>query len=138
MLSCRRVERCCLSSRLTVDGGVTLLDSAEMYPVPQRAETQARLPCRRRADVRRHADVLLSPAQGRSEELLGRWLRESGARSRVVVATKVAGPAAMTWLRSGPLRLDAASIRTATEASLQRLGIECIDLLQLHWPDRCA
>ena len=80
-------------SSATVDGGVTLLDSAEMYPVPQRAETQ-----------------------GRSEEFLGRWLRETGCRSRVVVATKVAGPAGMAWLRDGPLRLDAAAIRAARPA----------------------
>jgi aryl-alcohol dehydrogenase-like predicted oxidoreductase len=92
---------------------VTLLDSAEMYPVPQRAETQ-----------------------GRSEEFLGRWLRETGCRSRVVVATKVAGPAGMAWLRDGPLRLDAAAIRAATEASLLRLRCDYVDLLQLHWPDR--
>ena len=56
---------------------------------------------------------MLSPAaspltlrlrQGRSEEYLGRWLREARCRDRVLVSTKVAGPAAMPWLRHGPLR----------------------------------
>ena len=49
------------------DAGVNFFDSAEMYPVPQRRETR-----------------------GRSEELLGRWLRARRApRDQVVVATKV-------------------------------------------------
>jgi len=92
---------------------VTLFDSSEMYPVPQRAETQ-----------------------GRSEQFLGRWLRESRCRERVVVATKVAGPAGMPWLRGGPARLDAGNIRAALEASLLRLRTDRVELLQLHWPDR--
>lgn len=74
--------------------------------------------------------------QGRSEAYLGRWLCESKCRSRCVVATKVAGPADMPWLRGGPARLDAANITAAAHASLRRLGVETIDLLQLHWPDR--
>jgi aryl-alcohol dehydrogenase-like predicted oxidoreductase len=49
------------------DAGVNFFDSAEMYPVPQRSETN-----------------------GRSEEILGRWLRARRApRDQVVVATKV-------------------------------------------------
>jgi aryl-alcohol dehydrogenase-like predicted oxidoreductase len=43
-------------------------------------------------------------AQGRSEQFLGRWLREARCRDRVLISTKVAGPAAMPWLRDGPLR----------------------------------
>ena len=75
--------------------------------------------------------------QGLSDKFLGRWLKEAGCRERVVVATKVAGPAAMGWLRGGPARLDSENIRQSVDASLRRLGTDRIDLLQLHWPDRC-
>ena len=53
-----------------------------------------------------------------------------------MVATKVAGPGGMPWLRGGPERLDAANIAAALDASLSRLGTDHVDLLQLHWPDR--
>uniref|UniRef100_A0A0D9XUP9 NADP-dependent oxidoreductase domain-containing protein n=1 Tax=Leersia perrieri TaxID=77586 RepID=A0A0D9XUP9_9ORYZ len=95
--------------------GVNFFDSAEMYPVPQRRETQ-----------------------GRSEELLGRWLRARRVpRDSVVVATKVAGPSGqMTWIRNGPLSLDSQNIAEAIDSSLRRLGVDYIDLYQIHWPDR--
>ena len=82
------------------------------YPVPQRAGTQ-----------------------GRSEAILGAWLQGQD-RSKFVVATKVAGPGGMAWLRGGPAALDGRNIIAAIDGSLQRLGVDCIDLLQLHWPDR--
>lgn len=44
----------------------------------------------------------------------------------------------MDWLRGGPARLDGANITAALDASLARLGTDYVDLLQLHWPDRCA
>ena len=54
---------------MAFDRGVNFVDSAEMYAVPP------------------------SPATfGRSEEILGAWMKARGNRSRVVVATKVAGP----------------------------------------------
>src|SRR5690606_7733684 len=53
-----------------LDHGINLIDTAEMYPVPPKAETQ-----------------------GRTESYLGTWLARTGARSKVVVATKAAGPA---------------------------------------------
>ncbi|KAL6908078.1 hypothetical protein ACP4OV_002248 [Aristida adscensionis] len=95
--------------------GVNFFDSAEMYPVPQRRETH-----------------------GRSEELLGRWLRARRApRDSVVVATKVAGPSGqMTWIRGGPTALDSPNITGAIDDSLRRLGVDYIDLYQIHWPDR--
>ena len=98
------------------DHGVVAFDTAEMYPVPQSAATQ-----------------------GASERVLGGWLKANGKRIKdedVHVATKVAGPGAMTWLRGGPTRLDGENIGTAIDGSLERLGRDRIDLLLLHWPDR--
>ncbi|KAG8653819.1 hypothetical protein MANES_05G070100v8 [Manihot esculenta] len=95
--------------------GINFFDSAEMYPVPQRAETR-----------------------GRSEEYLGRWIRERKIpRNRVVIATKVTGPSGqMVWIRGGPKCLDAKNITEAIDNSLQRMQMDYIDLYQIHWPDR--
>ncbi|XP_015575614.2 protein tas-like isoform X2 [Ricinus communis] len=95
--------------------GINFFDSAEMYPVPQRAHTQ-----------------------GRSEEYLGRWIRERKLpRHRLVLASKVAGPSGqMTWIRGGPESLDAKNITEAIDNSLLRLQTDYIDLYQIHWPDR--
>ncbi|KAL8522845.1 hypothetical protein ACS0TY_012977 [Phlomoides rotata] len=97
------------------DSGINFFDSAEMYPVPQRAETQ-----------------------GRSEEYLGRWIRSRNIqRDRLVIATKVCGPSGqMTWIRNGPESLDARNIAAALDHSLLRLQSDYIDLYQIHWPDR--
>ncbi|KAK9678048.1 hypothetical protein RND81_11G184600 [Saponaria officinalis] len=95
--------------------GINFFDSAEMYPVPQRADTQ-----------------------GRSEEYLGRWIKDRKIpRDRVVLATKVAGPSGqMTWIRGGPECLDEMNIAEAIDKSLMRLQTDYIDLYQIHWPDR--
>jgi aryl-alcohol dehydrogenase-like predicted oxidoreductase len=75
-----------------------------------------------------------APVYGRglSEELVGKALREWGHRDSVVVATK----AGLLW-PGGEVVRDARpeSIRADVEGSLRRLGIERIDLLQVHWPD---
>ncbi|HEX4872640.1 MAG TPA: NADP(H)-dependent aldo-keto reductase [Nevskiaceae bacterium] len=97
---------------LALDHGVTLLDAAEMYPVPPRAETQ-----------------------GLTERYIGSWLRRRGRRSEVLIATKVTGPGDFPYLRGGS-RLDRASVLAACEGSLTRLGCEVIDLYQVHWPQR--
>ncbi|XP_010244620.1 PREDICTED: uncharacterized protein LOC104588408 isoform X2 [Nelumbo nucifera] len=90
------------------DNGINFIDSAEMYPVPQRAETQ-----------------------GRSEGYVGRWIRERRiSRDRVVLATK------MTWIRGGPKCLDASNITEAIDNSLLHMRTDYIDLYQIHWPDR--
>lgn len=65
---------------------------------------------------------------GESETIVGEWLRSRGGRDAVVVATKVgAHPEA-----SG---LSAATVRSATEASLRRLGLDHVDLLYTHRDD---
>jgi aryl-alcohol dehydrogenase-like predicted oxidoreductase len=95
-----------------LEQGVNLIDAAEMYPVPPRAETQ-----------------------GRTETHIGRWLHARGCRDRVVLATKVAGPADMPWLRGGP-QLVRDQMEAALAASLQRLQTDYVDLYQVHWPAR--
>ena len=67
---------------------------------------------------------------GESETIIGKWLRQSGKRSRVVLATKVGKP--MGDDKSG---LSPAYIREAVEASLQRLQTDHIDLYQSHDDD---
>lgn len=93
--------------------GINFIDTAEMYAVPPRAET-----C------------------GASESIVGRWLARQ-QRDRILVATKVAGPArSLNWIRNGPSAMDRANIRAAIEGSLRRLQTDYIDLYQLHWPER--
>ena len=98
------------------DRGINFLDAAEMYPVPPSAETY-----------------------GRTEEIIGSWMKARGNRDKVVVATKVAGPdGRLTYLRDGQPRLNRNHIEAAVEASLKRLQSDHIDLYQLHWPERSA
>jgi aryl-alcohol dehydrogenase-like predicted oxidoreductase len=96
------------------DAGVTLLDTAEMYPVPPNGKYA-----------------------GRTEEICGRWLK-GRPRDSVILATKVAGPGGGWFLgplRSGHTGLDRHNIERALEASLRRLGTDYVDLYQTHWPD---
>lgn len=96
-----------------LEAGINFIDTAEMYPVPPRAQTQ-----------------------GVTESYLGDWLQARQCRQQLVIATKVAGPAAwLPYLRGGP-RLNARHIEEALEASLTRLQTDYVDLYQLHWPER--
>lgn len=93
--------------------GVNFIDTAEMYPVPGKAETQ-----------------------GRTEEYVGEWLKHQ-LREKVILATKVAGPSrGFGWIRNGPLSLDRSNIMSAIDASLKRLKTDYVDLYQIHWPAR--
>ena len=67
---------------------------------------------------------------GRSERVLGRMLRRAGARERVIIATKLYFP-----VGEGEMGLSAGNVKASCEASLRRLGIETIDLLQIHLYD---
>jgi aryl-alcohol dehydrogenase-like predicted oxidoreductase len=93
--------------------GINFIDTAEMYPVPPRADTVTR-----------------------TETIVGNWLKKQ-PRDRIILGTKVAGPRRnMEWIRGGPEGLDRANIREAIEGSLKRLQTDYIDLYQLHWPER--
>ena len=93
--------------------GINFIDTAEMYPVPPKADTYTR-----------------------TETIVGHWLKKQ-ARDKIILGSKVAGPRrGMDWIRGGPPKLDRANIRAAIEGSLQRLQTDYIDLYQLHWPER--
>jgi aryl-alcohol dehydrogenase-like predicted oxidoreductase len=71
---------------------------------------------------------------GESETVIGRWLRASGHRYRVVIATKCGFGAGKNGTADGGLTREA--IRAAVEASLRRLGVDVIDLYQAHGDDQ--
>jgi len=95
-----------------VEQGINFIDTAEMYPTtPRLAETT-----------------------GRTEEIIGAWLKNRPDRDRLVVATKITGEGNRD-VRNGR-RVDGATVREALEDSLTRLQTDYIDLYQLHWPNR--
>ncbi len=67
---------------------------------------------------------------GESETIIGRWLKRSGKRGRIVLATKVGKP-----MGDDEKGLSRAYIRRAVEASLGRLQTDVIDLYQSHDDD---
>ena len=69
---------------------------------------------------------------GHSEEVVGRALRELDAAERPYVFTKAGQPEGPNRTTLQRLRRD--SLRRELEGSLQRLGLEAMDLYQIHWP----
>jgi aryl-alcohol dehydrogenase-like predicted oxidoreductase len=69
---------------------------------------------------------------GHSEEVVGRALRELDAAKRPYVFTKAGQPEGPNRTTLQSLRRD--SLRRELEGSLQRLGLDAIDLYQIHWP----
>ena len=97
------------------DHGIQFIDTAELYPVPPRPETQ-----------------------GRTETYLGSWLKQRGRRDDLVLATKACGPGEwVQYFRGGPRHTEA-YLTAAVEDSLSRLQTDYVDLYQLHWPDRAT
>jgi len=74
---------------------------------------------------------------GLTDEIFGEWIKSKN-RDSLIIATKVAG-AASGWfvppIRHGSTAIDRHHIERAVEGSLRRLGIDYIDLYQVHWPD---
>lgn len=90
---------------LFVDAGFNLIDTADVY--------SAWVP---------------GNLGGESETIIGKWLKRSGKRDRVVIATKVA-----KWAEHKGL--SPMNIQQAVEGSLKRLQTDCIDLYQAHEDD---
>ncbi len=93
--------------------GVYFIDTAEMYPVPPKAETFTR-----------------------TETMIGNWLNNQ-SRDKIVLGSKVSGRnRQIPWIRNGDDSLTPANIRLAIEGSLTRLQTDYLDLYQIHWPER--
>jgi aryl-alcohol dehydrogenase (NADP+) len=105
-LQCDETTSAAIMDR-AAEGGITFLDTADVYPLGGGL-----------------------PTVGRTEEIVGDWLR--GKRDKFVVATKCSG-------RTGPAAWEQGNSRkhvlAAVEGSLRRLGTDYIDLYQLHGPD---
>lgn len=100
---------------MALDRGVNFVDTAEMYPIPSREQTY-----------------------GVTETIIGNWLSKRKHRNKIVIATKIVGPASewMPYIRHGQTGLNEANILQAVDSSLKRLQTEYIDLYQVHWPER--
>ena len=100
-----------------LERGVNFFDTAEIYAVMPRKETY-----------------------GKTEEIMGSWLKEKNNRDKIILASKIASKAKndLTWIREGAEKLgfDKKNMNAAIDASLQRLQTDYIDLYQLHWPER--
>jgi aryl-alcohol dehydrogenase-like predicted oxidoreductase len=88
-----------------VDEGLNLIDTADVYSAWKPGNTG-----------------------GESETLIGKWLKRSGKRAHVVLATKVG-----MWANQAGL--GAATIAAAVEGSLRRLQTDVIDVYQAHKDD---
>ena len=96
-----------------LEKGINFIDTAEMYPIGGNAEIF-----------------------GTTERHIGSWIKKSGKRDEVILATKIAGPnRGMTYIRN-PLDFSKKNITDAVELSLKNLQTDYIDLYQMHWPER--
>ena len=99
-----------------LDHGVNFIDTAEMYPASPGPDD---LP-------------------GKTEEVIGSWLKKTGRRDDVIIATKITGEgsARTRGLEDATAPIGPETIPAAIDRSLTRLQTDVIDLYQLHWPNR--
>ncbi|MDN3595665.1 NADP(H)-dependent aldo-keto reductase [Zunongwangia endophytica] len=96
-----------------LDQGVNFMDTAEMYSVPAKPETQ-----------------------GSTEKIIGSWLKKTERRKDIVLTSKIAGPADMVSHVRENMGFNKVAVNDAIDKSLQRLNTDYLDLYQLHWPER--
>lgn len=95
--------------------GINFFDTADVYGGPQRPD--------------------MEKGFGTSEEIIGNWLKKSGRRDEIVLATKAYQP---MGLGPNDRRLSAYHLKRACEASLRRLQTDHIDVYQMHHVDRAT
>lgn len=98
-----------------IELGVNFFDTADVYGGPQAPD--------------------MEKGFGTSEEIVGNWLKKSGKRDDIVLATKLYQP---MGLGPNDRRLSAYHIRRAVDASLRRLQTDHIDVYQMHHVDRAT
>ena len=95
-----------------VDHGINFIDTAEMYPTnPMRRETA-----------------------GKTEKIIGNWIKQRKNHEEIILATKITGEGSSTVRDGSPITKG--QIVRSLDESLSRLNVDCIDLYQLHWPNR--
>jgi aryl-alcohol dehydrogenase-like predicted oxidoreductase len=98
---------------LALEKGINFVDTAEMYSVPGNPKTQ-----------------------GSTERIIGSWLAKTGKRDKIILTSKITGPARNFQHIRPDLNFNKPSLEDALNKSLKRLQTDYLDLYQLHWPER--
>lgn len=96
-----------------LEQGVNFIDTAEMYPVPASPESQ-----------------------GTTSKIIGTWLKKTGNRDKIVLASKIVGRPSDYTAHIRTTGLSGNAIEDAINTELKRLQTDYIDLYQIHWPER--
>ncbi len=96
-----------------LEQGINFIDTAEMYPVPASPDTQ-----------------------GSTSKIIGTWLKKTGNRDKVILASKIIGRSSDYTAHIRTTGINSNSIKEAINNELKRLQTDYIDLYQIHWPER--